>query len=136
MGAVGLYLPAELGPGLFFGALFRYAGEKLHERNTGKFERTYESILAVAGMITGAAMLDLIVGILVILGVDTKDFRMVGTEGEDMWLQYVFSGLNSLFLCFILFYNALYGIPEASNNDDTGNKLAVGKGSKSSLLSQ
>merc|ERR1712241_1635437 len=67
--AVGLYLPPQLGVGIVWGAGFRYYGERMHTQDTGKEERTYESILSAAGMITGAAFLDLIVGILIFSGV-------------------------------------------------------------------
>ena len=54
--AVGIYLPAYLGVGILIGALCRWFGE----RSTGK--QRPESILAAAGLITGAAALELILG--------------------------------------------------------------------------
>merc|ERR1712217_956246 len=94
--AVGLYLPPQLGLGILWGAGFRYLGERLHQADTGKEERTYESVLAAAGMITGAAFLDLIVGVLVVLGgpekVDEED-ELLNDTGK-----YVMSTFGILFL--------------------------------------
>jgi len=67
--AVGLYLPPDLGVAIIFGAGCRYFGERAYERDNGKAERTYESILSAAGMITGAAIYKLIIGIAVLFGV-------------------------------------------------------------------
>jgi uncharacterized oligopeptide transporter (OPT) family protein len=58
--AVGIYLPAAIGIGILIGASFRWLGE----RKTGK--QTNESILAAAGLITGAAALELIIGIAIL----------------------------------------------------------------------
>ena len=66
--AVGIYLPAYLGIGILIGSMFRYFGERARERETGRRERTNEGILAAAGLITGAAALDLILGIAVLFG--------------------------------------------------------------------
>jgi len=111
--AVGLYLPPQLGLGILLGAGSRYFGEKHHEEDTGRKERTYESILAAAGMITGAAFLDLIVGILVIAGVSTEAMEFVSFKGDLK----VGLGVVSLFLLgYILYSNARYGIPEATDD--------------------
>jgi hypothetical protein len=48
--------------------MFRYFGERARERETGRRERTNEGLLAAAGLITGAAALDLILGIAVLFG--------------------------------------------------------------------
>lgn len=55
--AVGLYLPPHLGFGMLIGALCR----RLAERGA---PRRAEGILAAAGLITGAALLDLLLGLL------------------------------------------------------------------------
>jgi len=60
--AVGIYLPAAIGIGILIGATFRWLAERKHGR------QTHESILAAAGLITGAAALELILGI-AILGI-------------------------------------------------------------------
>ncbi len=57
--AVGIYLPAYLGVGILIGALFRWFGER------GSDSQRNESILAAAGLITGAAALELVLGILI-----------------------------------------------------------------------
>jgi len=138
--AVGLYLPAELGPGILSGALFRYIGEKLHERDTGRFERMYESILAAAGMITGAAMLDLVMGILVIAGVNESSLFIGPHDGDtitDTWWTITLCALSLIFLCWIMYYNSRYGIPEASDSPTADGTLSVSssfaKGSRTSL---
>lgn len=129
--AVGLYLPPQLGLGILFGAGFRYYGEKGYEKDTGKQERTYESILAAAGMITGAAFLDLIVGILVILGVDTASMVLFfPPSGGDppKWFatdKIVFGVLGLQLLGGILYYNARYGIPEASESPALHSQLST-----------
>ncbi|MFT4539203.1 MAG: putative OPT family oligopeptide transporter [Planctomycetota bacterium] len=61
--AVGIYLPAYLGVGILIGALFRYMGDR------GK-KQPGESILAAAGLITGAAALELGLGIAIMSGFD------------------------------------------------------------------
>ncbi len=53
--AVGIYLPSYLGIGILIGALFRWFGE-------GERKQRAESILCAAGLITGAALFDLILG--------------------------------------------------------------------------
>jgi putative OPT family oligopeptide transporter len=57
--AVGIYLPPALGVGILIGAGFRWFGE-------GKRRQTSESILTAAGLITGAALLELILGSLIV----------------------------------------------------------------------
>lgn len=57
--AVGIYLPPYLGIGILVGSLFRRMGE-------GRGKQTNESILAAAGLITGAALLELILGVMIV----------------------------------------------------------------------
>lgn len=68
--AVGIYLPAHLGVGILIGALCRRAGEK---RGTQR----HESILASAGLITGAAAFELLLGI-AIVGISGFDPAALG----------------------------------------------------------
>jgi putative OPT family oligopeptide transporter len=58
--AVGIYLPAALGIGILIGAGFRWLGER------GQGKQRHESILAAAGLITGAAALQLLLGVLIV----------------------------------------------------------------------
>ncbi len=58
--AVGIYLPAALGIGILIGAAFRWFGER------GQGRQRHESILAAAGLITGAAALQLLLGVLIL----------------------------------------------------------------------
>jgi putative OPT family oligopeptide transporter len=57
--AVGIYLPAYLGIGILIGAFFRWFAERGRKQSN-------ESILAAAGLITGAALLELILGVLIV----------------------------------------------------------------------
>ena len=67
--AVGIYLPASLGIGILIGALFRFLGDR------GR-EQPGESILAAAGLITGAAALELGIGIAILGGYDTERLKI------------------------------------------------------------
>ncbi len=58
--AVGIYLPAVLGTGILLGALARRAAE-------GRRAQTSESVLTAAGLITGAAALELLLGAALVL---------------------------------------------------------------------
>ena len=59
--AVGIYLPAYLGVGILIGSLFRWFGER-------GSKQTNESILTAAGLITGAALFELILGSMIVFG--------------------------------------------------------------------
>jgi hypothetical protein len=77
--AVGIYLPPYLGIGILIGATFRWMGE----RGTGK--QRSESILAAAGLITGAAALELLLGTMILGGFDLASlefFSSTGAEGQ------------------------------------------------------
>jgi len=137
--AVGLYLPPQLGLGILFGAGSRYIGEQLYARANGKEERTYESILAAAGMITGAAFVDLIVGIFVIGGVETKSMNLAKTNalygtddggaplGMPAALEWLVGIPGLLVLGGTLLYNARFGIPEASESPTLQSQLSTAK---------
>jgi putative OPT family oligopeptide transporter len=77
--AVGIYLPAVLGTGILVGALFRFAGEFRHKRQTN------ESILTAAGLITGSALLELVIGVLLLLSfkgvIDFEEHDLVKWDG-------------------------------------------------------
>jgi len=60
--AVGIYLPAAIGVGILIGAIFRWIGER------GLPRQTNESILTAAGLITGAALLELLLGMAILGG--------------------------------------------------------------------
>lgn len=64
--AVGIYLPADVGIAILIGTLFRYFAEGKGARQRG------ESILVAAGLITGAALLDLVLGVAIRYGFDEK----------------------------------------------------------------
>ena len=97
--AVGIYLPAYLGVGILIGAFFRWLGE----RKNGK--QTSESILAAAGLITGAAALELILGTIVVLGGDPDaKLKILGFGAE---VQNVVAVLGILSLGLLLYVNSL-----------------------------
>lgn len=95
--AVGIYLPAYLGVGILIGALFRFFGQ-------GRDKARNEGILAAAGLITGAAAFDLILGFgIVALGFDPKSMLIGGDVGE-----YVKNGvaiLGILAIGFVIYVN-------------------------------
>jgi len=134
--AVGLYLPPQLGLGILFGAGCRYIGEQLYEKANGKAERTYESILAAAGMITGAAFLDLIVGCLVLAGLDVADLRVWSPSSPAM--EWVIGIPGLAVLGATLFYNARFGVPEAAETPRLHSQLSAlslnGPGNPQQLL--
>jgi putative OPT family oligopeptide transporter len=69
--AVGIYLPPFLGIGILLGSLCRWFGERGHGRQRN------ESILTAAGLITGAAALDLILGVMILAGFDVDQLRIL-----------------------------------------------------------
>lgn len=73
--AVGIYLPAAIGIGILFGAACRWASER-------KRRQTHESILAAAGLITGAAFLELLLGIGILGGLSLEALRRFAPAGE------------------------------------------------------
>ena len=74
--AVGIYLPAYLGIAILVGALFRFLAEGPGKRQRG------ESILTAAGLITGAALLDLLLGVgIITFGFDPATLQLGGVEG-------------------------------------------------------
>lgn len=73
--AVGIYLPAAIGIGILIGATCRWiAGRGTKQRN--------ESILAAAGLITGAALIELLLGIAILFGLRLESFRQFVTPAE------------------------------------------------------
>jgi putative OPT family oligopeptide transporter len=113
--AVGIYLPAYLGVGILFGSMFRYFGERARERDTGRKERTNEGILAAAGLITGAAALDLLLGVAVLFGFSLESLSVFSSTGEagkiavPAFLSTVVALGGIGFLGWILYRNARTG---------------------------
>ncbi|MCB9907379.1 MAG: OPT/YSL family transporter [Planctomycetes bacterium] len=105
--AVGIYLPPSLGVGILIGAGFRWFAE----RGTGK--QRNESILAAAGLITGAAAFELLQGILILFGADMDRFVIFGDgEGQRMLPAYVTQGMTLIGILILgvhLFYNSRPG---------------------------
>ena len=116
--------PAYLGIGILIGSMCRYLGERARERETGKRERTNEGILAAAGLITGAAALDLILGIGVLFGFETKSLMVFSTEdaegliGVPGALTTVTALAGIAFLGWILFRNARIGTTGETETED------------------
>jgi len=113
--AVGIYLPPYLGIGILIGSMFRYFGERAREKATGNRERTNEGILAAAGLITGAAALDLLLGVAVLFGFDLSSLSLFSTEGGEGTIAIpgtvttVTALLGIGFLGWILYRNARVG---------------------------
>jgi len=118
--AVGIYLPAYLGIGILIGSMCRYFGERARERDTGRRERTNEGILAAAGLITGAAALDLLLGVAVLFGFDLSSLSLFSTEGVEgkigltgtLTTVHALAGIS--FLGWILYRNARVGTTGAT----------------------
>merc|ERR1712203_876368 len=123
--AVGLYLPPQLGVGIVWGAGFRYYGEQMHKEDTGREERTYESILAAAGMITGSAFLDLVVGVLIFAGVSPSAMNL-GFFSDYSDSPTILSLMGLLMLGWLLYFNSRIGVPEATAQPDAlQNQLSI-----------
>lgn len=144
--AVGLYLPPDLGLGIIFGAGFRYLGERAYERDNGKQERTYESILSAAGMITGAAIYDLVIGMAVALASFNPNSLCLSPDGckvkqndgffEDAPFQSSLVAMpHVLFIGAIFYYNSRYGVPEATEQPALNQQLSTAKSLNLSTMS-
>lgn len=75
--AVGIYLPVFLGVGILLGALARAAGE-------GGGKRVAEATLAAAGLITGAALFELLLGISILSIPDFTAASLSVASAEDL----------------------------------------------------
>jgi uncharacterized oligopeptide transporter (OPT) family protein len=106
--AVGIYLPSQLGLGMLIGALCRRVAE-----GPGGRQRD-ESVLAAAGLITGAAMLELLLGVGILFGLDPEALRLVhelpaapaGTVGVSSWVPPAVGVAGLAALGGILFVNS------------------------------
>jgi uncharacterized oligopeptide transporter (OPT) family protein len=92
--AVGIYLPAAIGTGILTGALFRFLGER------GRARQTNESILSAAGLITGAALLELILGIAILTGFEESRLELFHTPA--VWT----AGVGILAVGGLLWWNS------------------------------
>lgn len=94
--AVGIYLPPYLGVGILIGALFRFFGEG------GKGPRN-EGILAAAGLITGAAAFELLLGLAIVTaGFDPARLNIV--DGADA-MKNIVAIVGILAIGVLLFVN-------------------------------
>lgn len=131
--AVGIYLSADTGVGILIGSLFRFAGERMRASRTGHQEQTHECILASAGMITGSAFLDLILGVAVLFGFDPDSLSLFSSDGEagkapmPAFVANVLAAGVVLFLGWVLFHNSVHG------SDDGGSDEADPKGAGSKI---
>lgn len=103
--AVGIYLPAYLGVGILIGALFRRVAE-----GPGGAQRN-ESLLAAAGLITGAAFFELLLGIGILGGLQPEALVLMSTDGTagasvPTALPVVVAALGILSLGLILYVNS------------------------------
>ena len=78
--AVGIYLPPAMGVAILVGSLIRFAAEGKRKRQRG------ESILTAAGLITGSALLELILGVMIIAGFSEKSLEF-GLEASGKLLE-------------------------------------------------
>jgi len=92
--AVGIYLPAAIGVGILIGALFRFFGERGHGKQTN------ESILTAAGLITGSALLELVLGIMILFGFQEHALEIF--EAPGTWT----AALGILLIGALLFFNS------------------------------
>jgi putative OPT family oligopeptide transporter len=95
--AVGIYLPAFIGLGILIGASAR----RLAEGPGG--QATHESILASAGMITGAAAFELLLGLGILFGFRQQSLRLFDLPSGAADLL-AWAGIAGLAL--ILFFNS------------------------------
>ncbi len=99
--AVGIYLPASLGVGILLGALFRWHAERKLDR------QGHESILSAAGLITGAAIFELVLGVLILFGLTEESLRIFGTGVRlPPLLPEILAGVGILVLGGILWLNS------------------------------
>ncbi len=97
--AVGIYLPAYLGVGILIGSLFRFAAE----RGRGQ---SGESILTAAGLITGAALLELLLGVAIVQGMEETALEIFTVPG---FLMTTLAVLGILGLGGLLWFNSRGG---------------------------
>ena len=76
--AVGIYLPADMGIAILVGSMIRFVAEGKGARQRG------ESILTVAGLITGAALLELILGVAIIFGFSQSSLAIESLADHSM----------------------------------------------------
>jgi len=115
--AVGIYLSPYTGVGILIGSVCRTAGELLRARGTGGVAlQTHECILASAGMITGSAFFDLVLGIAVLFNFDLGSLKWFSSTGVAGKIQVPVALSNAIavfgiaFLGWILFYNSSHGL--------------------------
>lgn len=95
--AVGIYLPPYLGVGILIGSLFRFFAQ-------GRSATRNEGILAAAGLITGAAAFELVLGLLIVLlAFDPKSLSAWGGASSD--IQTVVAVVGILLIGGLLFVN-------------------------------
>ena len=76
--AVGIYLPADMGIAILVGSMIRFVAEGKGARQRG------ESILTAAGLITGAALLELILGVAIIFGFSQSSLAIESLADHSM----------------------------------------------------
>jgi len=125
--ALGLYLPPSLEIGILIGAVFRRLGEQAFYRKSGYHACTHESILAAAGLLTGSATLDLVLGVASLFGFKMTALTKFSSTGEEgtLYIPSFLQGLLGLLgICLtglILTYNSWVGTV-----DQTASKLGDG----------
>lgn len=127
--AVGLYLSPDTGIGILIGSMFRLVGERLCARQNGLQQQTHESILASAGMITGSAFLDLVLGIAILFNFNPESlslFSTVGVAGKiaiSAFITNVIGVICLILLGWIIFHNSQYGSCDGGEDGNTSHVL-------------
>ena len=101
--AVGIYLPAHVGIAILVGAIFRFLAEGPGKRQRG------ESILTAAGLITGAALLDLVIGVAIIAFDFKQEVLTVGPGNfwtDSTWLPAVGCAAGLLVVGGLIYVNS------------------------------
>jgi len=119
---VGIYLRPDTGIGILIGSSFRHGGEawRLRRRGGGMGApgQTHECMLAAAGLITGSAFLDLVLGVAVLFNLQVESLRAFSSTGEaakvpiPAFVTNALAALSLVFLGWILFHNSVYGTLE------------------------
>lgn len=129
--AIGVYLPGYIGVGILLGAICRFLGELARRRSTGRRGRTDESVLAAAGLVTGAAAFDLLLGTGILLGFDQNSLSVFSTcVSNDATCEFeegkiVVPASLPVLTCFagiaafggLLYRNARFGSASTSDED-------------------
>lgn len=95
--AVGLYLPFELDSSIFVGGILAWMLTRATKNAKGKEKSANAGLLLASGLITGEALMGIIIAIAIVLGFQTK-------EALPIEFVYINSGLLILILIIVFIY--------------------------------